>query len=188
MKTLLITSSDPYAYVVSANVKRRHLSAKQKRELIAELLKARTEDSNRQIAEMAKVDDKTVGSVRRELEECAEIPHVKKHKDTKGRKQPARKRAKSPRRHIVISGTAVCGALSEPDRGDVAPDGAGEGTQLRAEEAKAATKLDDDVRCVAEDLNARVAGIGAEQREELLRMVREFIADLPIPENLREAS
>src|SRR5215472_12484170 len=37
---ILDSSVDPYAYVVSANIKRRHLNAKQKRELIAELLRA----------------------------------------------------------------------------------------------------------------------------------------------------
>jgi protein gp37 len=69
---------DPYAYVLSANIHRRHLTNEQKRELIAKLLKARPEQSNRQIAKLAKVDDKTVASVRREKEAGAEIPHLEK--------------------------------------------------------------------------------------------------------------
>ena len=67
-------NTDPYAYVASANIHRRHLSAEKKRELIGALLKARPEQSNRAIAKQAKADDKTVASVRRELESTAQIP------------------------------------------------------------------------------------------------------------------
>ena len=62
---------DPYAFVISANIHRRHLTGEQKRELIGKLLKATPEKSNRQIAKTVKADDKTVGSVRRELEATA---------------------------------------------------------------------------------------------------------------------
>jgi hypothetical protein len=82
---------DPAAYIISANIRRRHLSAEQRRDLITKLIKAQPEKSNRQIAKTAKVDDKTVGSVQRELEGRAEIPHVDKRADIKGRKQPAHK-------------------------------------------------------------------------------------------------
>jgi ParB-like chromosome segregation protein Spo0J len=44
------TGDDPVAYVISANIYRRHLTAEQKRDLIAELIKAQPEKSNRQIA------------------------------------------------------------------------------------------------------------------------------------------
>jgi hypothetical protein len=92
---ILPSSVDPWAYVVSVNVKRRHLTAKQKRELIAKLLKAQPEKSDRHIGAMAMADGKTAGSVRRELEGRAEIPHVARRKDRKGRGQPARKTAKT---------------------------------------------------------------------------------------------
>jgi len=86
-----VETDDPYSYVVSANLHRRHLTLEQKRELIAKLLKAKPEASDRQIGAMAKTDGKTVAKVRGELEGRAEIPHDEKRTDSKGRKQPARK-------------------------------------------------------------------------------------------------
>jgi hypothetical protein len=88
--------TDPAAYVVSANIHRRHLTAAQKRELIAKLIKSQPKKSDRQIAKQAKVSDKTVGAVRREKEARAEIPHVETRTDTKGRKQPAKKPEAKP--------------------------------------------------------------------------------------------
>jgi hypothetical protein len=89
--------TDPYAYVISANIRRRHLTAEQKRELIAKLIKSTPEKSDRAIAKTAKVDHKTVGAVRGNLEARGEVPHVATRKDAKGRRQPARK----PERHKV---------------------------------------------------------------------------------------
>jgi hypothetical protein len=66
---------DPFTLVLSLNVHRRHLTAEQKRELIAKVLTARPELSDRAIASTTKVSDKTVGAVRRKLEGGAEIPH-----------------------------------------------------------------------------------------------------------------
>jgi hypothetical protein len=43
-------NGDPYAFVISANIRRRHLTAEQKRDLIAKVLKAQPRKSNRQIA------------------------------------------------------------------------------------------------------------------------------------------
>ncbi len=82
---------DPVAYVISANIRRRHLTCEQKRTLIAELLKADPDRSNLWTAKLIGVDDKTVGSVRRDLEARSEIPNVAKTTDTKGRQQPIRK-------------------------------------------------------------------------------------------------
>src|SRR5215831_4796917 len=43
---------DPTAYVISANIRRRHLTAEQKRDLIAKLIKAAPEKSDRAIGKM----------------------------------------------------------------------------------------------------------------------------------------
>jgi len=85
---------NPAAYVISANIRRRHLTVEQKRDLIAKLVKAQPEKSNRQIAKAAKVDDKTVAKARRKLEATADIPQLKKTvgADGKARKQPAKKK------------------------------------------------------------------------------------------------
>jgi hypothetical protein len=93
-------SVEPYAYVISANIHRRHLTAEQKRELIAKLLKATPEKSNRQIAETVKADHKTVASVRAEKESIGEIPQLKERtgKDGKTRKRRSAQRRKPPKR------------------------------------------------------------------------------------------
>jgi hypothetical protein len=82
---------DPFAYVVSKNLQRRHLTQEQKRDLIAKVLKAKPEASNREIARDVKADDKTVAKVRDELESTAEIPQLKKTTGRDGKKRPTHK-------------------------------------------------------------------------------------------------
>jgi hypothetical protein len=57
----------PEAFVISVNLKRRHLTGKQKREFILELLKANPSASDRAVARDVGVDGKTVASVREEM-------------------------------------------------------------------------------------------------------------------------
>src|SRR5262245_12562127 len=93
---VLDRSVDPYAFVISANIHRRHLTAEQKRQIVAALLKANPVRSNNATAKIAKVDDKTVGAVRAKLERRSEIPNVSTRTDSQGRKQPARKTTTKP--------------------------------------------------------------------------------------------
>jgi hypothetical protein len=86
---------DPYEFVISANIHRRHLTAEQRRDLIAKLIKAQPDKSNRQIAEMAKASHHTVGAQRAEMESRGQIAHVETRTDTKGRKQPTTKPPKT---------------------------------------------------------------------------------------------
>jgi hypothetical protein len=90
----LVPGDTPLDYVIRANLHRRHLTAEQKREVIAKLLKAQPEKSDRQIGKMAKVSKNTAKSVRDEMEARGQIDHVETRTDTKGRKQPAKKSTK----------------------------------------------------------------------------------------------
>jgi hypothetical protein len=92
----LDTDDDINAYVISANIHRRHLTLMQKKDLVAALLEGNPDRSNRSIAELVKVDHKTVGKARREKEARGEIPHVDKAVDSKGRLQPTSKRPAKP--------------------------------------------------------------------------------------------
>jgi hypothetical protein len=85
---------DPYAYAVSANIHRRHLTIEKKRELIAKLIVANPELSDRAIAKMANDDHKKVGAVRAKVEANGEIPHKPaERKEASGRRARGRKRA-----------------------------------------------------------------------------------------------
>jgi ParB-like chromosome segregation protein Spo0J len=77
---------------LALNLNRRNLNREQKREVIAAVLRQDPKRSDRRIGEAVGVDNKTVGSVRAELEEREEIPHLAKREDRRGCKQPASKR------------------------------------------------------------------------------------------------
>ena len=95
---VLMPWDDPYAFALSANIHRRHLTIEQKRDLIAKVLKAQPEKSNRTIAKQTKVDDKTVGSRAWRLEARAEIPHHDVTRMLSGRSnRPQGSRQETPR-------------------------------------------------------------------------------------------
>src|ERR1700730_9308696 len=85
----LSTKTDPYEYVISANIHRRHLTAEDKRELIVKVLKAKPEGSDRSIAKLAKVSPTTVGAVRSTVQSGQLEKRI--GADGKARKQPARR-------------------------------------------------------------------------------------------------
>jgi ParB-like chromosome segregation protein Spo0J len=86
------------AFVISANIRRRHLTAEQKRELIAKLLKEDPSKSDRQIAKTAKASPTYVGKVRAEKEATGDVSTVDTRTDTRGRKLPAKKTTKAARK------------------------------------------------------------------------------------------
>jgi hypothetical protein len=91
-----IRGDDPYSMAVSVNIHRRHLTADQKRDLIAKLLKATPEKSNRRIAKAVGVSHPHVGKIRMEMETVGDVEIVSTSIDTKGRRQRA-KRAIQPK-------------------------------------------------------------------------------------------
>jgi hypothetical protein len=86
----------PEEFVMSANVHRRHLAPDDKRKIIAALLKANPERSDRAIAQTAQASHHTVADVRAEAERRGQIAHVATRTDTAGRQQPATKPPKLP--------------------------------------------------------------------------------------------
>jgi hypothetical protein len=84
-------NTDPYEFVVSANLHRRHLTREQKREVTKKLLRANPARSDNATAKLAMVSDKTVAAVRRELEATSEVPKLDKKTGADGKIRPARR-------------------------------------------------------------------------------------------------
>jgi hypothetical protein len=89
---------DPFAWVLSANLHRRHLTSEQKREVIEKCLKDNPNKSNRQIAKEANDDHKKVGRMRKKLESTGAVPRLEKTTgaDGKDRKRPVRQSKPKP--------------------------------------------------------------------------------------------
>ena len=88
---VLPEDDDPVAYVVSANLHRRHLTGEQKRDVIAGLLKAHPEWSDRATARLIGASPTTVGTVRHDLEQRGDVSKLDTRTDSIGREQPATK-------------------------------------------------------------------------------------------------
>jgi hypothetical protein len=87
---------NPFAFVLSKNVRRRHLTPEQKRPLIVKLVKASAERSNALLAEWADVDDHCIADIREELEATSEIPRFEKTIGKDGKARPSRKHTPKP--------------------------------------------------------------------------------------------
>jgi hypothetical protein len=89
-------SVDPVAYIIGANILRRHLTSKQKQDLLIQLIARTPEKSDRRIGREIGVDHKTVAKARARTWGNSPRPC---RIDSKGRKQPAAKVRKPP--HVV---------------------------------------------------------------------------------------
>jgi ParB-like chromosome segregation protein Spo0J len=76
-------------HIISLNLRRRHISAEQRRVWITEALKLAPQLSNRQHARALAVDAKTVAAVRVAAQEAGEIPHVPDLQGSDGKLYPA---------------------------------------------------------------------------------------------------
>ena len=70
--TELAPGKNPYEFVLVANVQRRHLTTEQKRALGLRLIRERPNDSDRKIALLLGMSNKTISTYRKELEEMFE--------------------------------------------------------------------------------------------------------------------
>jgi ParB-like chromosome segregation protein Spo0J len=112
---LLHADDDPWAFVISANIHRRHLNRQQKRELIAQLLKLNPKRSDRATGKLAKTDHKTVSGLRVDLEGRGEIPHAETRIDATGRQQPAAKPPKAPSKEAQLRALREQQAVRQAD-------------------------------------------------------------------------
>jgi hypothetical protein len=115
VRTTYRSGGDPYAIAVSLNVHRRHLNAEQKRDLIAKVLAATPELSDRGIGRLTNTDHKTVGGIRSKAN--GEIPHKPTDRvEASGRKARGRKPATSTKpagSKAGSNGKTVNGASAE---------------------------------------------------------------------------
>src|SRR6516162_940098 len=92
-----LMDGDPYEQVLSLNLLRRNLTDEQRRELIAKIIKAKPEASDRAIAKQVERDHKTVAKVRRKLESTGEVSPVQKRVGADGKQRKSR----APRPKVV---------------------------------------------------------------------------------------
>ena len=85
VRIALLRPNDPHEFVLELNIRRRHLAARQRRELISKLLRLTPDASDRQIAARANADHKTVARIRAAQEVTGEIPQLSKRTGVDGR-------------------------------------------------------------------------------------------------------
>lgn len=83
-----LTGLEKRTLALTLNLDRRHLNREQRRALIAASVKADPQLSDLQHAKRTGASDKTVATVRREMESRSEIPNVETRTDSLGRQQP----------------------------------------------------------------------------------------------------
>jgi hypothetical protein len=108
----LYSEADCVAYVIGKNIRRRHLTAEQRQNLLITLIVRSPEKSDRQIGKAIGVDHKTVGRARAKGEDVGRIPHVKSRTDTKGRKQPVKPRGRTQKTKLEIFERSISGVYN----------------------------------------------------------------------------
>jgi hypothetical protein len=164
---------DPLAYVISANIHRRHLSAKDKDRLIVQLLKADPTKSNRMVAKLTDTSHPHVAKVREQAEKIGDVETVTTSIDTLGRKQPARRgwskeryrHHREKKRDARSRKTVELPASMNVQEPEIGPQGAGEVARLQAriEELQNAVRLR-DIRIVG--LESEIAELKAARASE----------------------
>jgi hypothetical protein len=132
---------DPVAFVISANKHRRHLTTKQKRELVAKLLQLNPAQSDRQVAEATGVSHPTVSAVRAEQESVGKIYQQREVKTKDGKVRARKVKApKTPEQKIAdraVSRARIAEKQKQKQKQKeaeegIGPDSAGEHARVRA--------------------------------------------------------
>jgi hypothetical protein len=97
---------------IATNVHRRQLNRDERRALIAKMLIATPDKSDRTIANMVGADHKTVGVVRDKLEASGEIPQLNERRGRDGKTRPAKKDGTKDASAVKV------GRLGELEEGD----------------------------------------------------------------------
>jgi DNA-binding Lrp family transcriptional regulator len=118
-------SVDPWAYAISANIRRRHLTIEDTDRLTVELLKADPTKSSRQVAKIVGASRPHVAKVRRQAEQAGHVETVSTTVDTKGRGQPAKRPRNQTRavRAVAVSEMGAPRFAADHDGGDSADHG-----------------------------------------------------------------
>jgi hypothetical protein len=109
---------DPYDFVVSLNLRRRHLNVEQRRELLITAIARQPELSNRKIAKKIGVDHKTIGSARARGEQLGRIPQLEKTVGADGKQRKAKKKQHSTDIDPYAVGDACIVAALEAEGAD----------------------------------------------------------------------
>ncbi len=92
-----LTDQEKRSRATTLNMVRRHLSREDKRNLLQQCLKHNHKLSDRQIATQFAVDHKTVGSVRKDLEDSGEIPQSPSRTAKDGSQKPSTQPVRPPK-------------------------------------------------------------------------------------------
>jgi DNA-binding Lrp family transcriptional regulator len=183
---VLDKSVDPFPYVVSANIHRRHLTIEDKDRLIVQLLKADPTTSNRQVAKLTDASHPHVAKVPEHAEKAGDVETVTTSVDTKGRRQPTSKPRKAdklakagrkrksdpPPTQLTVAEQRIDKHLADRARADIGPDSAAEADRLRARNEELARE------------NHRLARENLALRSEVDELKAELAKRAPIDDGL----
>jgi len=93
---------DVFAYIIGANLRRRHLTSAQQQDIIREYKRRNPNASNRQIAKLAHVDDKTVAAAIRSGAEPS-APETAKVVGTDGKSYPVAGKISAETRAAIVA-------------------------------------------------------------------------------------
>jgi hypothetical protein len=156
-RRVLPHSHDAAAYVISANIHRRHLTAEERQDLLITLIARAPEKSDRQIGAEIGVDHKTIAKARAKGEDVGRIPHVSTRTDTKGRAQPAKHTRK-------------------PKKPNIEPIDAADAAAMLDAEDKARAKAACNAARKAGEISARLKNAGPEAQRVFWKLAPNFFA------------